>query len=265
MPHAEIGALSLYYEVHGEGPSLVLVEGLNFHTWMWFRQVPELSRRFRVLTYDNRGVGLSDKPPGPYTVEQNARDLAGLLDYLGWERAHVLGHSMGGFIAQELALLYPERLDKLVLVSTGFGGPNTVPIPEEAQRVFTPDPSLSYEAQVRRAMPVDFGDPSWPESHQEEYEQMIRWRVDLPQPLEAVDAQLAAVLGFNVENRIAEIRAPTLIIAGTNDSVIPVENSRLLAAALLNARLDLIPGAGHLVFIEEAGRFNRDVTAFLER
>src|SRR5437660_11842390 len=143
MPIAPSNAINLYYELHGRGPNLVLIEGIGYHTWMWFRQLPDLTRHFRTLIYDNRGVGRSDLPKGPYTHEQNADDLAGLLDYLGWERTHVLGISMGGFIAQEFALKYPRRVDRLVLAATAFGGPNMVPVPREAMAAILPDPKLT--------------------------------------------------------------------------------------------------------------------------
>src|SRR5436305_1514144 len=159
MPFAQANDTTLYYEVQGDGPNLALIEGVGYHTWMWYKQFPAFSRHFRTLIYDNRGVGLSDKPPGPYTHEQNADDLAALLDHLGWERTHVLGISMGGFIAQEFALKYPERLEKLVLVATAFGGKNMVPVPPEAIKAMTPDPSLSPEERIRAAMPIAFGDP----------------------------------------------------------------------------------------------------------
>jgi pimeloyl-ACP methyl ester carboxylesterase len=263
MPGARVNGISLYYEVHGEGPRLALIEGVGYHSWMWYRQIPEFSQHFRTLVYDNRGVGRSDKPPGPYTHVQNADDLSGLLDALGWERTHVLGVSMGGFIAQEFALKYPERLDKLVLVATGFGGPNMVPVPEEAVRAMTPDPDLSPEERMRRGMSIAFGNPSWPILHRDDFVQIIGWRLEYPQPAEAAVAQIMAAATFDVEARLKEIHAPTLVITGTKDRVVPPRNSELLAEAIPNARLDIIPDAGHLVFIEAAASFNRSVIEFL--
>ena len=264
MAIAHVNGIDLYYEIHGEGPNLVLIEGLGYHSWMWYRQIPSFSRHFRTLVYDNRGVGLSDKPPGPYSHTENAADLAGLLDYLGWEQTHVLGVSMGGFIAQEFALAYPARLDRLVLVATSFGGANMVPLPTEAVRALTPDPSLSPEDKIRSAMPLAFSSPSWAQEHAGEFEQMVAWRLEQPQPPQAAMAQVMAGLTFDVGARLGEITAPTLVIAGTEDHVMPPANAELLAAALPTATLDIIPGAGHLVQIEAADRFNQDVIAFLE-
>lgn len=263
MAVAHVNGIDLYYEIHGEGPNLTLIEGLGYDSWMWYRQLPAFSQHFRTLVYDNRGVGLSDKPPGPYTHQGNAADLAGLLDHLGWERTHVLGLSMGGFIAQEFALAYPDRLDRLVLVATAFGGPNMVPLPPEAVLALTPDPTLSPEGKIRSAMPLAFSHPTWVQDHADEFEHIVAWRLKHPQPPEAALAQAMAGLTFNVEARLSEIEAPTLVIAGSEDHVVPPANAQLLAAALPHARLEMIPGAGHVVQIEAAERFNQAVIGFL--
>lgn len=170
---------------------------------------------------------------------------------------------MGGFIAQEFALKYPERLDKLVLVATGFGGPNMVPVPEEAVRAMMPDPRLSPEERMRRGMRIAFGSPSWPILHAGEFEQIIGWRLEYPQPAEAAAAQIMAAATFDVEARLREIQAPALVITGTKDRVVPPQNSELLVEAIPNARSHVIPDAGHLVFIEAAESFNRSVIEFL--
>ena len=263
MPLAHIGDIDVYYEIHGAGPRLTLIEGLGYHRWMWYRQLPVLSRSFEVLIYDNRGVGKTSKPTGPYTHAQNASDLAGLLDHVGWDRTDLLGISMGGFIAQEFALRYPQRLNSLILVATGFGGPRMVPVPMEAAKAMMPDPSLSLEERFRRAMPIAFGDRSWPEKHREEFDQMIAWRLEEPQPPEAAMAQIMAGVSFNVADEVKQITAPTLVIAGANDGVVPPENAHLLAAEIPNARVEIIPDAGHLVLIEAADRFNEVVVDFL--
>jgi pimeloyl-ACP methyl ester carboxylesterase len=264
MPVAHANGIDLYYEVHGEGPHLTLVEGLGYHTWMWYKQLPALSRHFQTLIYDNRGVGRSDKPPGPYTHEQNADDLAALLDHLEWERTHLLGVSMGGFIAQEFALKYPDCLDKLVLVATHFGGPNKLPEAVDVLWYFLPHSDVTPLEVAQKALAVTFADPMWAQKHPEEAIEMAQRRSALPPaPIHAVVAQNQAGKAFNVEGRLREVTAPTLVIAGREDAVVPPRNAELLAAAIPNARLDVIPDASHLVFIEQAERFNRDVTDFL--
>lgn len=263
MPYARVNEIDLYYEVHGEGPNLALIEGTGYDLWMWYRQLPEFSRRFRTLVYDNRGMGRSDKPPGPYTHAMNAADLAGLLDHLGWDRTHVLGISMGGFIAQEFALAYPHRLDRLILIATAFGGPNMVPVPMEAIRAMTPNPALAPDERIRQAMPIAFARPDWPERNADEFEWIVQQRLQYPPTPESALAQLLAAVPFNVESRLGEIAAPTLVVAGSEDHVVPPRNAELLAERIPNACLDIIPGVGHLSFIEDPNRLNADVIGFL--
>ena len=263
MPYAAVNGVNLYYEIHGNGPNLVLIEGTGYDLWMWYRQMPAFSRHFRTLIYDNRGAGRSDKPAGPYSHAMNAADLAGLLDFLKWERSHILGVSMGGFIAQQFALDYPGHVEKLVLVATGFGGPNMVPVPLEAVQAMTPNPTLPPADRIRQAMPLAFASKDWPERNREEFDRIVAWRMQYPPTAESAMAQIMAQMTFNVEKRLSAITAPTLVIAGADDHVVPPENANLLAAAIPMSTLDIIPGAGHLVFIEKADRFNQDVLQFL--
>lgn len=264
MPFAPANGINLYYQVHGEGPNLTLIEGAGYHSWMWYRQIDAFSQHFRTLIYDNRGVGQSDASLGPYTHAQNAADLVALLDLLGWERTHLLGVSMGGFIAQEFALAYPQRVDRLVLVATAFGGPNMAPLPPEAVESLLPRPDLGPEQQIRTAMLIAFADPTWPERNPAEMDWIVAQRLAHLQSDEARMAQLMANVAFDVEDRLDEITAPTLIVIGAEDRVVPPENGRLLAERLPNAHLDVIPGAGHLALIEQADRFNGDVISFLQ-
>src|SRR5512138_2197033 len=137
MPRITANGIELYYELHGTGEPLVLISGIGYSLWQWHKMVPFLERHFQAITFDNRGIGQSDKPAGPYSAQMLAADTAGLLDTLGIEKAIVMGHSMGGFIAQALALDFPARVDKLILCSTNFGGPRHVPVTPEAMKVLT--------------------------------------------------------------------------------------------------------------------------------
>lgn len=257
----KVNGVELYVEVEGDGHPLLLLEGLGYHHWMWFKQRPALSRRFRLISVDNRGVGHSDKPDEPYSIRKFADDAAAVLDALGIERAHVLGISMGGFIAQEFALAYPRRTGRLVLGCTSFGGPRSIPVPPATLAVMT-DRTGSPEDIVRRGLAIAASPGYW-DLHPEELERIVRWRLELPVPNHAYMRQLAAAAAHDAADRVGQITAPTLIATGDRDRVVPAENSDLLAAAIPGSRVVRYPGAGHLFFIEQADRFNADVEAFL--
>jgi len=126
MPKVKVGDINIYYEVHGKGEPLVMIAGFTMNTAFWFKTIPVFSREYRLVVFDNRGAGQSNKPDVPYTTEMMADDLAGLLVIIGIDSAHIFGHSMGGCIAQQFALRYPSRLKSLILASTHFGGPHAV-------------------------------------------------------------------------------------------------------------------------------------------
>ena len=132
MPNINANGINIEYDIHGSGNPLVLISGLGYDRWMWHKMIPHLATYFQVIAFDNRGVGGTDKPKGPYSARLLADDTAALLQALGIEKTAVLGHSMGGFIAQSLALNYPQLIDKLILSATNFGGPNHIRITQEA-------------------------------------------------------------------------------------------------------------------------------------
>jgi pimeloyl-ACP methyl ester carboxylesterase len=261
---AEADGAALYFELHGSGSGtpLVLVEGLGAATWLWERQLPALAEAVPVVVYDNRGVGRSDAPPGPYTIGQLADDLAVVLDTLGIDRAHVLGASMGGFVAQEFALRYPERVDRLVLVSTSAGGATHVPMaPEVLQQMMAPPATDDPRALVRSRLPLAFTEAFLADSATVAH--LVDQRLERPQPPHAYQAQLVAGATFDAADRVSQITAPTLVAAASDDLVVPVENAHRLADALPNAELKVYPGLGHQFFVEAPDAFNRDVLAFL--
>jgi len=262
---AQIKGLRLCYEERGEEheEALVLIPGMGYGRWLWTKQLPVFSQHFRTIALDNRGSGLSDKPPGPYTIPQMAEDVKGLLDTLKIEQAHVCGISMGGLIAQEFALSFPERLRKLVLVATTAGGSRVVLPDMEVMQFFTHIGARPPEENFERGLPFVFT-PRFLEEHPEEIEELRRWMLERePAPPEATLAQLAAITGFDAEARVSQIQAPTLVVGCAEDRVMPVENSRFLAERIPNARLVVLKGCGHLCPIEKAQEFNEVVLEFL--
>jgi pimeloyl-ACP methyl ester carboxylesterase len=256
---AAVNGVDLYWEAWGSGPPLVLVEGLGVATWTWELQLPAFSPHFRTIIYDHRGVGRSSKPEGPYTIGQLADDLAALLDALRIDRAHVLGTSMGGMVAQEFALRYPQRVDRLVLVATTAGGATHVPMSAATlTRVLTPA-GPSREG-VRERLRLAFSDAFLATPYAE---RMIDFRLSDPQPAHAFQAQAAAGATFDRADDIARIGARTLIVAATEDLLVPLANAHLLHERIAGSALLVYDGLGHQFFIEAADRFNRDVIDFL--
>jgi 3-oxoadipate enol-lactonase len=206
-----------------------------------------------VILFDNRGIGESDAPPGPYTAAELAADALQVLDEAGVERAHVLGTSLGGMVAQELALAAPERVDRLVLACTTPGGPESFPMPEQTVQLLTSGATLRQFVENALA----------PEPEAELVARILRHRERTAQPVAAWSAQAAAGATFDALDRIAGIATPTLILHGTEDAVVDSRNTALLALRIPDARVELFPGGGHLFFWEQPERFVAVVTEFL--
>jgi pimeloyl-ACP methyl ester carboxylesterase len=250
--------VNIRWESTGEGSPLLLIQGLGYGRWGWEPIVRGLAARYRVISFDNRGIGDSDKPEGPYPAAQMAGDALQVLDEAGVERAHVLGASLGGMIAQELAVAAPARVDKLVLCCTTPGGPSTVPMPEVTIRLFAEAPTLAPEVALRRFVENALGaDPP-----AELVDELVERRVANPPDPPGWQAQAAAGLGFQGVD--GEIAAPTLILGGTADNVVDYRNAEVLAARIPGSRVELLEGAGHLFFWEQPDESVRIINEFLE-
>ena len=265
MPKAKVNGVELYYEVHGpEGADfLLMIQGLGYDARFWFRQVPELSRHFRLVLFDNRGAGRSDKPDEPYSIAGMAADAVGLLDVLGIERAHVLGASMGGYIAQEVAISYPERVRKLILLCTHYGGPEYMELTRDLWKEILDVKGLSLDEIYRRGIRYAVTEGFF-ERERELVEEMVRMRLELPQPAHAFKRQFEAASAFDARDRVHLIRAPTLLLAGREDRVVPLVLMERLAERIPNARLVVVEGAAHLLFIERPEAVNREIVRFLK-
>ena len=216
MPKASVNGFKLHYEIEGDGEALILIPGFASGLSIWTRQTPALSRHFRVVSFDPRGIDASDKPEGPQSIGLLAEDVAHLLLALHIPRAHILGVSFGGFVAQEFALKYPLMTRKLVLCCTSFGGPNHV-----------------------------------------------KTDMDLRQTRELNSNQFDAAVAFDAESKVERIRSETLVLSGDQDNIVPVQNSRNLAAKIPGAKLCIVEGGSHTFFIERAEEFNQHVRDFL--
>jgi len=256
-----VNGLSIFHELHGDGEPLVLIRGIGTSGYVWGAFAGDLARHFRVLWFDNRGAGRTDAPPGPYTMRQMADDTAGLLRQLGHQPAHVVGVSLGGMIAQELAINHPSAVRTLVLGCTDFGGAVAIRNTDAALGLrLATDPGEA----ARRAVEAIYS-PEWLHSHPAEVARIQELRAAFPPTPAGYQAQLQAVLTHDSAGRLAEIRAPVLVLTGTADRVIPWENSKLLAGRIAGAELLTYEGAGHAFFDEQRLDVVRDIVDFIRR
>lgn len=260
MPTAALCDIELYYEERGEGPPLLLVAGIPGTASDWAPLVERLAATRRVIAYDNRGSGGSTVTAGPYTTAQLADDAAALLDRLGIERSDVFGVSLGGMICQELALRHPDRVVGLVLGCTHTGFAHAVQPPIETGRAFTMQ-TEDWAKRMRALAPLAFArdvDTSLLERFTEKKSR------DVQDPA-GYRAQVDAVLNHDALDRLGAIRAPTLVVTGDDDRIIPGANSEVLAQRISGARLEAIGGAGHLFFLERPERTVAVLEDFLDR
>jgi 3-oxoadipate enol-lactonase len=274
MSTATVGSLDVYYEEHGSGDPLLLIMGLAADSTAWMFQVPDFAQHYRTIVFDNRGVGRTSKPAGPYTIHEMADDAAGLLDVLDVRRAHVVGVSMGGMIAQELALRHPSRVRSLVLACT-------YPEPDaeiERNRRFsleqfggTVTAEGEMQVDLKAINPMDFLQHLLPAVFNQEFIakelpkliQVFSGALQYGFSMEAILGQVAAVMNHKATERLHQIAVPTLVITGDADRLIPPANSDILAKHIPGAKLVRIAGGSHGFNFETPEVFNRAVLEFL--
>ncbi len=265
MPYEHVNGIRMYYEVHGDAPeTLVIVPGHGGHHGSWAHIVPALARNYRVVLADNRGAGLSDAPPGPYSMAQLVGDLAALHETLGLERFHLYGESLGGMIALNYVLAHPERARSLVLGCTTPGGRNAARADREALRALLPDPAHTPDEALDRGFANNFN-PEWAAANRELLVRREAGMAHLRTPAHASGAQLAAAREHDVFDRLPEITQRTLVLHGALDRIIPAENGRILAERIPNAELVLLETAAHGMKVEAQAEVERHVLAFLAR
>ncbi|MFB6093892.1 MAG: alpha/beta fold hydrolase [Halanaeroarchaeum sp.] len=250
MPTAEHDGVTLDYDVAGprDAPTVVFVPGLGYGRWMWYWQRERLRDEYEVLRLDNRGAGASDAPPGPYAMAQMAGDLEAVLADAGRSGVHLVGASMGGMIAQRYALEY-DRVRSLSLLCTHHGGDEIEPIPEETrERMFSVPADADERAAIRWKMEPAVSS-GWMERNEGTVERIVDWRLESDASEAAREAQAAAVLDFDVSDRIDDLAVPTLVMHGSEDRVVPTANGERLHEALPDSEFARFDG-GHLFFIE---------------
>jgi pimeloyl-ACP methyl ester carboxylesterase len=229
MPTVKVNDITMYYEIHGEGEPVVLIAGLNSDHSLHRGIIPRLAESYQVVVFDNRGVGQTDKPDIPYSIEMMADDTAGLLDALGIEQAHILGTSMGGRIAAALTLKHPRQVKSLILVSTIVKSLQGTPMTWARLRV-----------KLMLKIPLIRG----------------------PHPYYVVARQLEASRNYDCMDRLGEIQVPTLILHGKKDKSAPYHLAEAMHRGIKDSQMLTFPG-GHLFFILRQKQFIEAITDFL--
>ncbi len=261
---AESGGVKLAWEATGEGDVILVIHGLGYERHGWGPAIEVLAARFRIIAFDNRGVGETDAPEGPYSAAQMADDAAAVLDDAGVARVHVVGTSLGGMIAQELALNHPARVETLMLSATTPGGEEAFPMPQRGIDRFAAFAANPSPATLRGLVENSLAD-STVTTRPELVEEILRYRLANPVELEPWLAQAAAGSAFSSLSRLPGLERPTLVTHGTSDNVVDYRNSELLARAIPNAELMLMADTGHLAFWERPTEFADTVADFCDR
>jgi pimeloyl-ACP methyl ester carboxylesterase len=259
---ARIGDIEIAYETSGHGPPLVAIMGLSGTRGHW-RGFPErFADRHRIVTFENRGAGDTSAPMGPYSTAQMARDTLGLMDHLAIDAAVIFGVSMGGMIAQELALVAPERVTKLVLGCTSMGGPSSLTADAEVLAEFSSLGRGGAEASLRRLVALNFSQRFLAE-RPDVIDELVAYGLTHRLSGAAFKGQIAAVATHDTASRVNAIHAKTLLLSGEVDRLIPSDNSALLAARIDGSRRVELAGVGHMFWIEAADAAEQAMQGFL--
>jgi len=263
MSKIKVNGIRLYYEIHGQGFPFLLIRGLGSNADHWYEQVPAFSAHYQVIVFDNRGIGRSDAGEGDFTISTMAADIKGLMDGLGLRKAHILGVSLGGLVAQEMALAYPQRVQGLVLGVTACGGPHVVRRPEARYNVAPEKMFTGSQADARQALSALFAEKTLKDNF-EKVERYLATSRRYPPTPEVLMQQRKAAETYDAFDDLPRITAHTLVLAGSDDARLPPENSRILSQRIPNAKLHIIEGGGHMVMLEQPRLANQIILDFLK-
>ncbi len=299
MPTAKVNGINMAYDVSGKGEPLVLIMGLGGTRGSWVFQKRAFSKHFKVITFDSRGMGKSDKPSEPFTMKTMADDTIGLMNHLGIDKAHVLGISHGGRVAQEVAINYPDRVNKLVLASTNTGAEGIDDLPPEVLIAFGSKERSGQSDIIYAGMKKCTicqaklqGKALWEHMWAAHRPRMLEWarkNIDFGKiislgfnkrlsrmfilPLALLQLKLGgidshvklieATVGNTTLDRLHLIKAPTLVILGSEDQFCPPRTTEAIATRIPHTKLVKIEGGSHNILVEMKSRFNKEVLDFL--
>ena len=265
MPVVDRGDAQIWWDAEGEGEPLLLIQGLGYSSDMWWRLLPELTPHFRVIRFDNRGTGRTGVPDGPYPVPTMAADALAVLDAAGETSAHVMGVSMGGFIAQEVVLRAPDKVQSLILGCTATGGPEMVAAEPAAMEMVAARATMSAQDAAEVAIPFVYAKATPRSVIDEDF----AVRMQIPTTPEGYANQLAGVAAWGAGDgigaaRLGVISVPTLVVQGDEDRLVNPANAEVLAKAIPGARLAIIEGASHIFFSDQPVASAKAIAGFLE-
>lgn len=267
MSKAFVNGIHIDYQIHGEGDPLILLTGLGGDQNSWFFQINAFKKYFKVVVFDNRGIGNSDRPEEPYTIKTMADDAVALMDHLNIDKSNILGISMGGMIAQEIAINYPDRLKKLILGSTYLGGQEMGEITKKMRIALGLESNFSKWDAKNVDIEKFMGEVASLSFNIERYKKIF---IPLSEQylkrtgLEGFSGQIAAASDCNTLDRLHLIKSQTLVITGTEDRVVPCLSSEIIADKIPDSKLTKIEGGSHAMYLEMSDRFNSEVLDFLK-
>ncbi len=264
MPEITSGGWTIHYETRGDParPALLMVLGLSHRLAHWGTLPERLADLAHVITFDCRGMGASERRDEPYTIQDEVGDMAAVLDAVGIRSAAIYGRSRGGMLAQQFALTHPERTAALILSGTSHRGPGSVGSTDAVNRAMEIRPDMTREeifATQNEAMAA----PGWRDRDPQAFEYLMATDLEAPPRRFAVVRQQGALEGWTSFERLREIRCPALVLCGADDGMVPPENSRQIAAAIPNARTEILPECGHLPMLEKPAEVAELVVDFL--
>lgn len=262
MPYLRSNGINIYYETHGKGEPLLLIQG-TFDSSAWALQVAALSQKYEVIIFDNRGTGRTDVPQPPYSIEDMTDDTLGLLEGLGTGRAHVLGYSIGGYVALEMCISRPELVSGLILSATSNGMSSLGRYRTKIWTEMFKDDSTT-ERILKNFLPWISSERFF--NNDENPEAFIKNALAGPHPqtIRGLTGLAGAIAGYRGTMRLAEIKSPTLIISGSEDLIAPAWLGKSIADGIPGARIAVLDGTAHMMIIEDSERFNGIVMDFLE-